>query len=96
MSEKKLQALIIKFLESKGAYVLKNDSTYRHGVPDLSFWHPDLCGFIEVKAHEKSSYQPLQLLTIKKLEDMGVFVRVIHNENWVEMQVWFNRWLGNY
>lgn len=91
--EKKLQSEIIKFLKDRGAYVLKNDATYRQGVPDLSFWHPDLSGMIEVKAHENSPYQPLQEKTIQKLDNMGIFVRVIHWENWAEWQEKFNLWL---
>lgn len=91
--EKRLQAEIIKFLQSKGAYVLKNDATYRQGVPDLSFWHPDLVGFIEVKADTKSPYQPLQKLTIGQLQDMGIFCEVIHNDNWADWQVKLDLWL---
>lgn len=96
MTEKKLQSDIIKFLQSKGAYVLKNDATYRQGVPDLSFFHPDLVGFIEVKAHDKSLFQPLQQKTIQKLQDLNVFVCVIYWENWVEWQTRFEGWLAVY
>jgi Holliday junction resolvase-like predicted endonuclease len=94
--EKKLQSQIIKYLKSKGAYVLKNDATYRQGVPDLAFWHSDLNGFIEVKADSKSPFQPLQQATIKKLQDMSIFCEVIHSENWAEWQSNFDLWLeGN-
>jgi Holliday junction resolvase-like predicted endonuclease len=92
-TESKLQRQVIQYLKDKGAYVLKNDATYRQGVPDLSFWHPDLSGFIEVKADEKSSFQPLQKLTIQKLKDMGVFCEVIHSSNWPEWQAKFDQWL---
>ena len=91
--EKRLQAEIIKFLQRKGAYVLKNDASYRQGAPDLSFWHPELSGFIEVKAHEDSPFQALQKITIKRLQDSGIFCEVIHNENWAEWQEKFNLWL---
>jgi Holliday junction resolvase-like predicted endonuclease len=91
--EKKLQAEIIKFLQSKGAYVLKNDASYRAGVPDLAFWHPDLNGFIEVKAHENSPFRPLQERTIARLEAMGVFCRVVHAENWSETRANFDQLL---
>lgn len=93
MSEKKLQAEIIKFLQSKGAYVLKNDASYRQGVPDLSFWHSDLSGFIEVKDHENSSFQPLQTKILQKLINMGIFCTVINNENWAEWQIKLDQWL---
>jgi len=93
MSEKQLQRDIITFLRGKGCYVLKNDATYRQGVPDLSFWHSDLSGFIEVKANANSPYQPLQQPTIEKLEKMGIFVAVIHQENWPEWQAKFDLWL---
>lgn len=96
MTEKKLQSEIIRFLQSRGAYVLKNDATYRQGVPDLSFWHPDLSGMIEVKAYENSPYQPLQHRTIQKLDAMGIFVCVIYRDNWVHWQANFEQWLDVY
>lgn len=94
--EKKLQREIINFLKAKGAYVLKNDATYRQGVPDLSFWHPDLNGFIEVKANHNSPYEPLQKPVIAKLKAMDIFCEVIHSDNWLEWQAKFDQWLGNY
>ena len=94
--ERKLQSEIVQFLKAKGAYVLKNDATYRQGVPDLAFWHPDLNGFIEVKAHEKSAFQPLQKLTIKKMKDMGIFCEIIDNENWPEWKARLGQWLNDY
>jgi Holliday junction resolvase-like predicted endonuclease len=93
MSEKQLQREIIDFLKSRGAYVLKNDATYRQGVPDLSFWHSDLSGFIEVKADARSTYQPLQLATIKKLQDMGIFCEVISWDNWHDWIIKLDQWL---
>lgn len=93
MSEKKLQSEIIKYLQGKGAYVLKNDASYRQGVPDLSFWHPDLSGFIEVKAHDTSPFQPLQEPTIKKLHEVGAFCEIIYWENWDEWKTKFELWL---
>jgi hypothetical protein len=96
MTEKTLQSEIINHLRGRGAYVLKNDATYRQGVPDLSFWHPDLSGMLEIKAHENSPFQPLQEKTIAKLEAMGIFVRVIHSENWPEWKVNFDQWLDVY
>lgn len=94
MTERKLQSEIIDFLKSRGAYVMKNDASYRQGVPDLSFWHPDLSGFIEVKLNEKSHYQPLQKATIKKLQDMGIFCEVIHSENWDTWITRLDQWMG--
>jgi len=91
--ERKLQSEIVKFLQSKGAYVLKNDATYRQGAPDLAFWHPDLTGFIEVKAQENSPYQPLQKKTIENLQNMGIFCEVIHQDNWAMWQAKFDQWL---
>jgi hypothetical protein len=95
MTEKKLQTEIINLLKGRGAYVLKNDATYRQGVPDLSFWHPDLSGFIECKANSKSPYQPLQKATIAKLQGIGIFCVVITSENWAEWQEKFNLWLDD-
>jgi Holliday junction resolvase len=93
MSEAKLQREIIEYLKGKGAYVLKNDANYRTGVPDLHFDHSELSGHIEVKDTEKSPYRPLQKLTIQKLQDMGVFCEVIHNNNWVQWRENFEKWL---
>lgn len=94
MSEKKLQAEIIKHLHKLGCYTVKNDPRMRAGVPDLAFWHIELVGFIEVKAHENSPFRPLQKPTIEKLQDMGIFVAVIYAENWDEYKEKFNLWLG--
>lgn len=94
MNESKLQSEIVRYLKSKGAIVLKNDANYRTGIPDLSFWHSELCGMIEVKALPSSPYRPLQQITIHKLQDMGVFCEVIHSENWGKWKTKFDLWLS--
>jgi Holliday junction resolvase-like predicted endonuclease len=93
-TESQLQSKIIKHLHSLGCYTMKNDPRHRAGVPDLAFWHSDMVGFIEVKAHENSPFRPLQKPTIEKLQNMGIFVVVIYTENWEEYKEKFNLWLG--
>lgn len=94
MTESKLQAEIIKHLHKLGCYTVKNDPRMRAGIPDISFWHTEMVGLIEVKAYKDSPFRPLQEPTIKKLQDMGIFVAVIYAENWDEYKEKFNLWMG--
>ncbi len=52
-SEQKIQAKIIKYLESKGCYVIKTVTTNKRGCPDLLFCYNGRFMAIEVKAKGK-------------------------------------------
>ncbi len=79
MLESEYQGKLIKKLDKMfpGCVILKNDSGYRRGIPDLSIFHGPRWGMLEVKADETSPYQPLQEYYLKKLNDMA-FASVIY------------------
>lgn len=82
--EAKLQAKIIKFLKSKGAYVIKTKPGPGTpvGCPDIIFLCEGAWGAIEVKASEGARYQPGQEVTIKRLQGWSPFVYKVYPENW--------------
>lgn len=86
--ESKLQSQIIKFLKSKGAYVIKTKPG--PGVPvgclDIVFLYEGAWGVIEVKADESSRYQPGQEATIARLSAWSPFVYTAHPGNWPQIE----------
>lgn len=62
MSESAYQARLIRKLEVifPGCLILKNDSGYRQGIPDLLILHKRRWALLEVKASAKSPSQPNQ------------------------------------
>lgn len=82
--EGKLQSEIIKWLKSKGAYVIKCKSGpgVPVGCPDIIFLFEGAWGSIEVKAGKTSKFQPGQRATIARLSNWSPFVYVAIPENW--------------
>lgn len=80
--EKKVQTRLIKYLRSKGCYVIKTKPGpgVPVGCPDVIFFKEGFWGCAEVKATEKSAYQPLQKETIAKLSQWS-WCKVIHSNN---------------
>lgn len=63
-----------------GCYILKNDSSYWQGIPDLSiFWGP-YWGMLEVKRSLNEKYEPNQEYHIATLNEMS-FCAMICPEN---------------
>jgi len=87
MNEAKLQSEIIRWLRSKGCYVIKHNAG--PGVPvgcaDLSFYIEGCYGFIEVKANKRSSLRPLQEEFIKQMAEWS-WAKVVSYENWPEVK----------
>jgi hypothetical protein len=82
MIEKQYQALLINKLKDmfSGCVILKNDSTYQQGIPDLIIlWH-DYWASLEVKAAGEFHAQPNQVHFIEKLDEMS-FAAFIFPEN---------------
>lgn len=82
MTENQYQARLIKKLEKMfpGAVILKTDSGYLQGIPDLVIlWH-NYWASLEVKASESASTQPNQGYYIERLEAMS-FAAYIYPEN---------------
>lgn len=82
MRENSYQAYLIKELRGMfpGCFILKNDSTYLQGVPDLVILFEGKWAMLEVKAHAKASQQPNQEYYVKLLDEMS-FAAFIYPEN---------------
>lgn len=82
MKESKFQGDLIKEIKERlpGAEVLKNDSGYVQGIPDLSVFYKDKYAFLECKKSLKEKHQPNQDYYIKKFNSMS-FARFICPEN---------------
>ena len=80
--ESKFQALLIKKIKERyeGAIVLKNDSGYKQGIPDLTILYKDKWAALECKQHDKASHQPNQDYYVSKMDEMS-FARFISPEN---------------
>lgn len=82
MLENKFQASLIRELKNEfpGCIVMKNDSSYIQGVPDLLVLHKDKWASLEVKRSSNASHQPNQDYYVDKMNEMG-FSRFIYPEN---------------
>lgn len=82
MNESQFQSRLIKKLERMfpGCLVLKNDSSYRQGILDLSVFYGDRWAMLEVKAHANAPHQPNQDYYVHRLNEMS-FAAFIYPEN---------------
>ena len=82
MLENKFQASLIRELKNEfpGCIVMKNDSAYIQGVPDLLVLHKDKWASLEVKRSSNASHQPNQDYYVDKMNEMG-FSRFVYPEN---------------
>ena len=82
MLENKFQANLIKKLKKlfPGCIVMKNDSSYIQGIPDLLVLHKDKWASLEVKKSANASKRPNQEYYVGRLNDMS-FSRFIYPEN---------------
>ena len=82
MLESKFQANLIKKLKAEypGCMVLKNDSSYLQGVPDLLVLYNDRWASLEVKKNANARHQPNQDYYVDKMDEMS-FSRFICPEN---------------
>lgn len=80
--ESEFQADLIKTLENRfpGCIVLKNDSSYKQGIPDLSVFYGNHWAALENKLEEDSSHQPNQDWYVNKMNDMS-FARIVYPGN---------------
>jgi len=82
MLERKYQAQLIKTLREMfpGCIILKNDTEYMQGVPDLTIlWH-DRWAMLEVKGTKDSPEQANQRFYVESMNDMS-FAAFIYPEN---------------
>lgn len=82
VSESKFQRELIAELETRfpGCFIMKQDSSYRQGVPDLLILHNDRWAMLEVKASEKAAHQPNQGFWVRELHEMS-FAAFVYPEN---------------
>lgn len=63
-----------------GCIVLKNDSSYQQGIPDLSIFYKDKWAMLEVKKSSDEAKQPNQEYFVNLANEMS-FSRFIFPEN---------------
>lgn len=82
MLESQYQHQLIKKIrdEFPGAVVIKNDTAYIQGFPDLTVFFEDRWAVLEVKSSEKAPDQPNQHYYIGMLNHMS-FAAFIYPEN---------------
>ena len=82
MLESKFQADLIKDLKKifPGCIVMKNDSSYIQGIPDLLVLYKDKWAALECKKNARASKQPNQEYYVGMMNDMS-FAQFICPEN---------------
>lgn len=80
--ERDFQAKLIKELkaEFKGCMVMKLDSSYIQGIPDLLVLYNDKWAVLEVKRSSNAKHRPNQDHYVKHMDEMS-FSRFIYPEN---------------
>lgn len=93
MIEKKLQSEIIKYLKSKGCFVMKcGGAGVPTGTADVFFCIEGFYGFIEVKASKTSKFQPLQREFLEKMNNWS-WAKAVYPENWLEAKAELDKML---
>lgn len=82
MLERDYQAKLIKKLRKMfpGIIILKNDTDYQQGIPDLSLFYERHWAFLEVKPHVDASHEPNQDWFVEQADRMS-FGAFIYPEN---------------
>lgn len=82
MLENKFQANLIRDIKNRipGCIVMKNDSSYIQGIPDLLVLYNDKWAALECKKNSRASKRPNQEYYVNKMDDMS-FARFICPEN---------------
>lgn len=82
MTEREYQTKLIKRLRDifPGCVIMKNDSDYLQGIPDLTILYRDRWATLEVKMNESSSHQPNQDYYVGLMDRMS-FSAFIFPEN---------------
>lgn len=82
MKESEFQSRLIKELGVvlPGCFILKNDSSYRQGIPDLLVLWNNRWAMLEVKASATAGHEPNQDVYIQQFDNMS-FGAFIYPEN---------------
>lgn len=87
VKESDFQAKIIKWLRSKGCFVMKNqqNATTQRGIADVFFCKEGFYGFLEVKKSKNAKRQPGQEAFIAKMDEWS-YGKLVYPENWADIQ----------
>ena len=82
MLEKNFQSKLIKEIKKRfpGCIVMKNDSSYIQGIPDLIVLFKNKWAALEVKKSNSASHQPNQNYYVDKMNEMS-YASFISPEN---------------
>ena len=82
MKENAFQQNLIKEIKERipGSIVMKNDSSYIQGIPDLTILYGSKWAALEVKKDNKASRQPNQDYYVNKMDNMS-YAKFICPEN---------------
>lgn len=82
MLENKFQAKLIKEIKDTfpGCIVMKNDSSYIQGIPDLVVLHGNKWAALECKKTGSASKRPNQEYYVDRMEEMS-FAKFVYPEN---------------
>ncbi len=82
MLESSFQAQLIKDLKKMfpGCIVVKNDSSYIQGIPDLTIFYKDKWATLECKQNARAKKQPNQEYYVGRMNEMS-FSKFICPEN---------------
>ena len=80
--ERDFQARLIKEIKQifKGCIVMKNDSSYIQGIPDLLILYRDKWAALEVKKSATAHHQPNQEYYVELMDEMS-YASFIYPEN---------------
>ena len=80
--ERDFQAKLIKEIKQifKGCIVMKNDSSYIQGIPDLLILYRDKWAALEVKKSATAHHQPNQEYYVELIDEMS-YASFIYPEN---------------
>jgi hypothetical protein len=82
MREREFQSQLIREIRDRlpGCIILKNDSSYLQGIPDLTIFYRDRWAMLEVKPSDRSPRQPNQEHYVSVLDGMS-FAAFVCPEN---------------
>lgn len=83
MLERDYQRKLITKLDNlfNGCLILKNDSSYMQGIPDLSVLYKNKFALLEVKKSANENIQPNQQYYIDIAKENGAFASFVFPEN---------------
>lgn len=96
MLENKFQKKVIDTIAQRipKSLVLKNDSSYIQGIPDLSVFCGNKYAMLEVKKDSRASHQPNQDVYISQFSSWGAFAAFVYPENFDEVMGKLERYFG--